>query len=207
MEKKNFFIIIAVIALTFLLGATLKFYRPGVDKQASLASIPLEKDDWVGNEFQFDESTLQLLNPDQVFSAVYTNELGKNVHLFVDYYSPTNKSGSIHSPRNCMPGSGWIMDKTEARNIEFGGKLISAHRIYLRRGNVEQVMDFWYVTRFGETANDYKFAIYSMLCSLTFQPKDRAFIRFVTFNDPISLEAMENFESIYLSEIYSHLPF
>jgi EpsI family protein len=207
MEKKAFFGIIVILAATFFITAALRFYRPEVQKSANLKAIPLEKSEWVGTEYDINESAIALLNPDQLFSAIYTNSLGKSVHLFVDYYSPSNKSGVIHSPRNCMPGSGWAIIKTENRKFGFNGKEFSGHRIHLQRAGQEQVMDFWYVTRYGETANDYVFKLYSMLSSLTFRPTDRAFVRFVTFSDESSLAAMNDFESLFLKDIYSTLPF
>ena len=68
-------------------------------------------------------------------------------------------------------------------------------------------MDFWYITNYGETANDYVFKFYEMLSALTLQPKDVAFVRFVADGDPQSLEALEQFKELFLPEIYDRLPF
>ena len=68
-------------------------------------------------------------------------------------------------------------------------------------------MDFWYVTNYGETANDYVFKWYETLSSITFRPKDVAFIRIITNDDPRSLAALARFEQLFIRQIYSHLPF
>lgn len=68
-------------------------------------------------------------------------------------------------------------------------------------------MDFWYVTYFGETSNDFVFKFYELLSSLTFRPRDVAFVRFVASADPQHLEALKEFESLCTQEIYKLLPF
>jgi len=68
-------------------------------------------------------------------------------------------------------------------------------------------MDFWYITRYGETANDYKLKFYTMISSLTLRPTDKAFVRFVANGDSLSIAAMEEFEAVIIGDIYGHLPF
>ena len=68
-------------------------------------------------------------------------------------------------------------------------------------------MDFWYVTRRGETANDYQFKLYTMISSLTLQPTDVAFIRFAAYDTPAGLQALDDFEQTFVPLIYSYLPY
>jgi hypothetical protein len=68
-------------------------------------------------------------------------------------------------------------------------------------------MDFWYITRFGETASDYVLKLNTMISSLMLRPTDKAFVRFVAADNPESIAAMERFERLFITEIYDHLPF
>ena len=68
-------------------------------------------------------------------------------------------------------------------------------------------MDFWYVTNFGETANDYTFKLHLLASALTFKPRDVAFVRFIAGDDPASLKALEQFQALAVKEIYRYLPF
>ena len=77
----------------------------------------------------------------------------------------------------------------------------------LRLGDAAKIMDFWYITKYGETSNDYTFKFYAMLSSLTFKPTDVAFIRIITDNDSASVSALDDFEQSVLEEIYERLPF
>jgi len=129
------------------------------------------------------------------------------VRLFFDYFSPDRGYGGPHSPRNCLPGSGWIIQGNNTHNIELDETILSANRLNLRYKDNRYIMDFFYVTHHGETGNDYLFKIYEILSSLTFKPKDIAFIRFECLDTPEHEKALLEFQKIFIKEIYKELPF
>ena len=185
----------------------MKYYRAPVDKKVMIEQLPLVLSGWNGATDTIDRETRDLLNPDNLFSASYVSASGDKVQLFIDYFSPENTTGAIHSPYNCLPGSGWVITSTIPRFIESEGRRISASRLNLSLGESRAVLDFWYVTRYGETASDYRLKFSTMISSLTLRPTDKAFVRFVTADDPQSIAAMESFERVFIGEIYAHLPF
>ena len=207
MGKKSFAAILGVLLITFLATGLLRYYRAPVQRNGALDRIPLSIDEWVGLPDDVPQPVLDLLSPDQLFSATFSNNSGARVQLFVDYYSPQNTTGAIHSPRNCLPGSGWVTSGSIPRTIAFDGRRISANRFLLTLGESRQVMDFWYITRYGETANDYILKLNTMISSLTLRPTDKAFVRFVTADDTKSIAAMEEFEKLFISQVYRNLPF
>jgi EpsI family protein len=207
MEKKTFVIFLCLIAGTFAATQLVSRYRAPVGIQADLEKLPLSKGEWVGRLEALPQPIVDLLNPDELFAASFHDPDGHWVQVFVDYYSPENTVGSIHSPRNCLPGSGWMISGATPREIEFAGRRISAVRFNLSLGKSRQVMDFWYITRMGETGDDYRLKFNTMIGSLILRPTDKAFVRFVTLDDPGSLAAMEEFERLFVQEIYRSLPF
>jgi EpsI family protein len=207
MEKKSFLILLSILLVTFVAVTVIKHYRPSVTGKASLSEIPLTCNQWLGQVDSLPLSVIDLLSPDQFFSAFYVNRTGDRVQVFVDYYSPENRSGAIHSPRNCLPGSGWAILGSTPRGMSLDGRQINASRFSLQLGESRQVMDFWYVTRHGETANDYILKLNTMISALTLRPTDQAFIRFVALDDPQSVAAMEEFETQLTPDIYRYLPF
>jgi EpsI family protein len=207
MDKKPFAIILIILLLTFLATVVLRYYRAPVERSVSLEMISLSGGGWIGQLDQLPKPVIDLLSPDHFFSASYTDNSGFVVQVFVDYYSPQNTTGAIHSPRNCLPGSGWVIAHSQPRTIAFGNRRISAGRLVLTLGDSRRVMDFWYITRFGETASDYVLKLNTMVSSLMLRPTDKAFVRFVAADSPQSIAAMERFERLFIAEIYSHLPF
>jgi EpsI family protein len=207
MEKKSFVIILSALVFTFLATTLISHFRRPVPHDQVLTKVPLSKGDWSGRLDAVSPPVLELLSPDNYFSASFTNSTGAKVQVFVDYYSPENTTGAIHSPRNCLPGSGWVIAGSMPRMISVGSHLIKANRFFLTLGDSRQVMDFWYITRQGETANDYVLKFNTMISSLTLRPTDKAFVRFVTSDNPRSLASLEEFEALFIGEIYGQLPF
>lgn len=207
MEKKSFIAVLIIFAATFAACMVIKYYRAPVGRKVVIELLPLNIGGWNGKVVEMPAGVRELLAPDQLFSASYISPEGGKVEFFVDYFSPENTTGAIHSPRNCLPGSGWVIIGSEPRTIEAAGKRISANRMYLSYGNSKEVMDFWYITRYGETANDYVLKFNTMISSLTLRPTDKAFVRFVASQDPQGIAALEEFERQFIGEVYSHLPF
>jgi EpsI family protein len=207
MAKKKFILILAILLITFVFAGAIKIMKPTAGTVKDLDQFPLEYDGWFGRLDNIDRATLDMLNPDKYFNATYANRQGLAVQLFFDYFGSGGSSGGVHSPRNCLPGSGWAILGVEAREITINGRTIPGSRFHLRLGETAQVMDFWYITRRGETSNDYKFKLYTMLSSLALQPTDVAFIRFVARDNPESRKALAEFEMTFVPLIYDYLPF
>ncbi len=207
MEKKSFIAILTILLITFLVCTVIKYYRAPVGRVVTIERLPLSVGGWLGKPDDVSPDTRELLSPDALFSAAYMSPSGSKVQLFIDYYSPENSTGAIHSPRNCLPGSGWVIVGTSPRIIEAGKKRISASRMSLALGESRDVMDFWYITRYGETASDYRLKFNTMVSSLTLRPTDKAFVRFVARDNPESVAALEDFERLFIDEIYKRLPF
>jgi EpsI family protein len=185
----------------------IRYYRAPVRRKVIIEQLPLAKSGWSGQAETISAEEKELLSPDNLFMASYTNPSGSKVQLFIDYFSPENTTGAIHSPRNCLPGSGWVIVDSEPRSIEAAGRRIPAIRLHLALGGSREVMDFWYITRYGETASDYRLKFNTMISSLTLRPTDKAFVRFISSQDPKSIAALEDFEQLFIGDIYGHLPF
>lgn len=206
MDRRTFITVLSLLLFTFAVTTAVRYYRPDATEATTLSQLPLQFDGWVGRSQSISESVLELLNPVDYFNGDYVSDRGVEVNIFVDYFSSA-KGGGPHSPRNCMPGSGWIIENTISRTIEFEGQIIDCHRLTLTLAQRNKVMDFWYVTRYGATANDYLFKFYSMLSALSFRSTDVAFVRFITDDDEASIAAMEDFQQKILPEVFKRLPF
>lgn len=207
MAKKTFITFLLVLFATFLFCSAVEYYRPKTSSITKFEKFPVEKGDWIGQRDDLIPAIVEILNPTEIFSATFTNPEGIEVHLFFDYFSQQNSRAGPHSPRNCLPGSGWTILDTEEREITVDGRTIKIGRFHMRLGGLEKVMDFWYVTRHGETANDFMFKFYMMINSLTFKPIDVAFIRIIAHDDEEGLLALDDFENVFVEEIYQHLQF
>jgi EpsI family protein len=207
MARKPFIAFLSAIILTSLFGFAVRHYQPAASARPKIGEFPLQMGGWRGVRDDVIPDIVEMLNPTEIFSATYANDSGAEVHLFFDYFASQSSPGGPHSPRNCMPGSGWTILKVEDREISVKGRAVRIGRFDLRMAGTKKVMDFWYITRYGETANDYMFKMYLMISSLTFRPNDIAFIRVISSGDEEGLKALDEFERLFVEEIYRYLGF
>src|SRR5664279_2249931 len=64
---------------------------------------------WLPQEdLELDQETLAVLRADDILSRVYKNaNNGVSASLFVAYFQTQRTGKTPHSPKNCLPGSGW----------------------------------------------------------------------------------------------------
>ncbi|MCK4460931.1 MAG: EpsI family protein [candidate division Zixibacteria bacterium] len=204
MDRKSFTSVIAIVVAVFLLSTAIRYGQPETAADVSFDDFPAHLGGWTGLRDSIPGYTLDMLNPIDIFSGTYTNHKGDQVHLLFDFFS---QDGGPHSPRNCLPGSGWSILDAEPRTIQLGDRSITIHRLQVERAGAAYVMDFWYVTPFGETANDFVFKLHELATSLVFLPRKVAFIRVVAARNPASLAALDEFEQLFIPEVYLQLPF
>lgn len=204
MDRKTFLIIAAMILLSGLTCWAIKYRTPEALVFSGWSDLPLTKDNWIGKEDIVSQGVIDLLKPDHIFNANYADDMGNRVNLFLGSFS--DPRGGPHSPMNCMPASGWIVEGSAPLTITLGERTFFAKRLILTYKQVRYVMDFWYITPWGETANDYRLKFNEMLTSLTMRPRHLTFVRFISKDTPEGLDAIDRFEKTFLNDIYSRLP-
>src|ERR1044071_3409744 len=80
-----------------------------VPLRTPLASFPTRVDGWSSaRSIDFDPSIVAALGVTEYVNRVYLAEQDRSqVGLYVGYYKSQRQGESIHSPLNCLPGSGW----------------------------------------------------------------------------------------------------
>lgn len=207
MDKKTFLLIFTVIVTVYGMTFVVKHYQPESVTEVNFDSFPLKKGNWVGTKSVIPEYVIQLLQPKDILMARFKNDMGDEISLLFDFFNSSGSIGGPHSPRNCLPGSGWIIDSVTDRTIIVNSREITIGRFNLRLKDRSSIMDFWYITKFGETANDYKFKLYSIMTSLTFQERNVGFIRIIASDTEQGKKAMADFEEVFVCEIYDLMPF
>src|SRR5208282_1552398 len=98
--------------------------RNGTDVQRlPLSCFPAQIANWDSTEIVQDQDTLDKLGPGDFKERVYQDPAGKlpPIDLFIAYF-PTQRTGDvIHSPQNCLPGSGWSPDENVRVTLSMPG--------------------------------------------------------------------------------------
>lgn len=75
--------------------------------------------------------------------------------VYVGYYEQQMQGKTIHSPKNCLPGSGWEALQSQLVAIDGPAGQVSVNRYLLQRGDQRALVLYWYQGRGRIEANEY----------------------------------------------------
>lgn len=121
--------------------------------RASLGQFPAQFGAWRQLDAQaLQGGTLRELKADDYLSAIYTNDRGATVYLFIAYYASQRQRQAIHSPQNCMPGSGWTMGNYRRHAIGGRGRI---NEYLIEKDDARMLAFYWYQGRGRVEASEY----------------------------------------------------
>src|SRR6266852_4804264 len=102
-----------------LLVTQLRSSGEAVPIRQALDTFPTLVGDWRGQEGAvFESEVLNLLKVKDYLLRRYANRDGRSVWLYIAYWDTQRKGAQIHSPKNCLPSSGW--EPLEASEMTIG---------------------------------------------------------------------------------------
>ncbi|MGO9316180.1 MAG: exosortase C-terminal domain/associated protein EpsI [Terracidiphilus sp.] len=184
MNNLRFWIVVILLAATGLF----LHMRPAVDRNPPsepLSQLPLNIAGWVGSDQQIDRDTLDVLGAGDVLTRVYTQGAQQDpIGLFIAYF-PTQRTGqTIHSPKHCLPGAGWVFESSSSVDLtSVNGKMHRVGEYIISNGAEKQFVIYWYQAHGRSVANEYMAKIYMVVDALRTNRTDGALVRVIT---PIS---------------------
>jgi EpsI family protein len=103
------------------------------------------------------------------------------VNLFIAFF-PSQRSGdTLHSPRNCLPGSGWTPVESARLAVQLhNDSAILINRYVVAKGTDRVLVLYWYQAHGRVTASEYWAKVFLVADSLRLNRTDGALIRVVT---------------------------
>ena len=81
----------------------------------------------------------------------------KGFSVYVGYYAHQRNGKTIHSPKNCLPGSGWEPLSAEVRQVALnGGDSVPVNRYVLAQRGQRALVYYWYQGRGRVAASEYQ---------------------------------------------------
>ncbi|HEV8586866.1 MAG TPA: EpsI family protein [Methylomirabilota bacterium] len=102
---------------------------------------------WRGQEASvLDAEVLNILRVKDYVLRRYADANGRSVWLYVGYWDTQRKGAQIHSPKNCLPGSGWEpLEASELTVPLAGGRpAITVNRYLVQKDRDQQLVLYWY---------------------------------------------------------------
>jgi len=184
MKSARFWTVVALLAGT----AILLFARGNSDLipvSEPLSQMPRTIDGWSGSDIEIDQETLDVLGAGDFLSRVYIRgQHEPPIGLFVGYF-PTQRTGvTIHSPKNCLPGSGWTFESSQYVDLkDANGQPHRVGEYIIADGENKQFVIYWYQAHGRSIANEYLAKIYLVADAIRLNRTDGALVRVIT---PIS---------------------
>ena len=146
--------IAAMLLLTAVAERSLSGAEASVARE-SLESLPYVLDGWAGHRAApLSRDALTLLGVDEHVYRTYVRD-GIPANVYAGYYDSQRRGDTIHSPQNCLPGSGWQPVASGEREIRTAAGAVRVNEYVIQKGLQQQVVLYWYQGRGRVVANEY----------------------------------------------------
>ena len=165
----------------------------------------------VGTDQTFSDAIMENLGVDHYIMREYRSKDGYPLWLYIGYYESQTEGEIIHSPKHCMPGSGWNPVLSEQRTLSIAGDSYSSINInimLLQKGLEKQLAHYWYHSRGRIVANEYWARVYMILDSFLKKRSDGALVRITGPGNDLELDRQRqvDFISDLLGQIGLYFP-
>jgi EpsI family protein len=148
----------------------------------ALSSFPTQIGEWSGKVLTLDQETLDVLGPGDFLLREYDDSAVQSrlpyVDLFIAYFPSQRAGDTIHSPKHCLPGSGWTPDESARVTLALPGHLpFPANRYVVSRGEARELVLYWYWAHNRGVASEYWAKFYLVKDAIQMNRSDGALVR------------------------------
>lgn len=137
---------------------------------------------WTGIDQTIDQETLNVLGAGDFLARLYTQgSKTAPINLFIGYF-PTQRTGqTIHSPKNCLPGAGWVFEWSNYVDlIDVNGESHRVGEYIISSGETREFVIYWYQAHGRSVANEYMAKVYMVVDAIRLNRTDAALVRVIT---------------------------
>ncbi len=145
-----------------------------------LADVPRTLGQWqFVQEGVIDKESMAVLQADDTLVREYAKD-GVQANLYVAGFRSQRTGKAPHSPKNCLPGSGWTPLDDREVTLDVGqGQVIPANRYVITHGDYRSMVFYWYQSRDRAVAGEFKAKFWVMADALRYNRTDTALIRVI----------------------------
>jgi EpsI family protein len=170
----------AVLLGAFVLLHTVSHGEPVIARQL-LRDLPYRVGTWVGEERPLSERIVQAVSVSDYTNRIYFDQSSLPIQLYVGYYASQRTGDTIHSPKNCLPGSGWDPVRSGYTTIAVSGdRKIVVNEYVIQQDQDKELVFYWYQARGRIIASEYSGKFWMVADAITRNRTDGALVRLVT---------------------------
>lgn len=174
------------IVVVLIVGSTALFLEGHrrtefIPKSEPMASFPMQVGDWSGRHIPIDPEALLVLGPGDFLNRVYFSSTAAPVSLFIAYFPSQRTGDTIHSPKNCLPGAGWVFAESGVATIPLSsGRDLRVGRYVIAKGADRQLVLYWYQAHGRTVVSEYWAKFYLVADSIRMNRTDGSLVRVIT---------------------------
>jgi EpsI family protein len=148
-----------------------------------LASFPYQFGNWLGTDRPLSPEELEILGAGEFLMRDYSDQSEKNpqVNLYIAYFPSQRAGDTIHSPKHCLPGNGWVPVESGRVQLSLPGHTsFSANRYVIANGEERQLVIYWFWAHDRAVASEYWAKFYLVADSIRLHRSDGSLFRLIT---------------------------
>jgi EpsI family protein len=208
----------AVLILTVLLlaqAAVFYGFSRGelVPQHRPLDQLPVQFADWtMVKQGVMEKEITDVLQADDYATRWYGKKPSSVASLFVAFFKTQKTGQTPHSPKNCLPGSGWIWTVSDQISIDLpaANRTIAVNRYIVQKGEQKSLVLYWYQSRDRVVASEYWAKVYVVADSLRYNRTDTALVRVevpvIDGNDQAATRTAVDFVQAFFTTLRGFLP-
>lgn len=182
--NSKLYFIFPVFLLAAILLSSLNDRDEIIPEREKFVTYPDTVGEWQGKRNKLEQIYLDsLVGLTDYIIADYFNSDGDHVNFYGAYYAKQSSNGSIHSPRNCMPGGGWKIQeltKLEVKGDKEGDVTFNVNRAFIQLGDYKQIVYYWFPQRGRNLTDEYIVKWYMFYDSIFKKRSDGTLLRIST---------------------------
>lgn len=153
-----------------------------VPPHKSLSDFPMQISSWSGTPLSLSADELSVLGPGEFLLRDYQRTATEPiVNLYAAYFPSQRTGDTIHSPKNCLPGSGWVPDESSQLLITTApGQSILVNRYIVSKELSRDLVLYWYQAHGRVTPSEYWAKVFLVSDAIRMNRTDGALLRIVT---------------------------
>ena len=205
----------AILVTLLLVGQTALLFssvrQEVIPSSRPLAEVPKSVEDWsLAREYPMEPEIQEVLKADDSLNRLYVKGM-TGVNLFVAAFKSQRNGKAPHSPKNCLPGSGWLPVDSGTTSVEVGkAEPITVNRYVISYGQERSLVLYWYQSRDRVVADEFKAKLYVMYDAMRLNRTDTALVRVIVpvinKDDAAAEKVATGFVKTFYGTVVSYLP-
>jgi EpsI family protein len=184
-----------------------------VPRTAPLSAFPGTSGGWtVEHDYPLEKEVQEVLKADDTLNRLYLNpQQTQSASLFIAFFKTQRYGQAPHSPKNCLPGSGWEPTEDSKLPIAISGREepIVVNKYLIAKGDQRSLVLYWYQSHRRAIAGEFAAKFWLVADAIRFRRSDTALVRVVVpfRDDPASAEntAVDFVRAVY-PDVVRQLP-